>query len=98
MRNLLITAILVVLSSTFVYVTTSGQLQFGKPAQTRMDDYFLRHGQEQTGANNIVTAVVFDFRGFDTLGEATVLFVVVLGVGMLFRKLMAEEEEEEQAA
>jgi multisubunit Na+/H+ antiporter MnhB subunit len=94
MRNLLIASILVVLSGSFVYVTTSKDITFGHPANTHMDDYFLAHGQEQTGANNIVTAVVFDFRGFDTLGEATVLFVVVLGVGMLFRRLMDGEEED----
>jgi len=51
-------------------------------------------GQEQTGANNIVTSIVFDFRGFDTLGEATVLFTAVLGVGMMFRKMKEGEEYE----
>jgi len=37
---------------------------------------------------------VFDFRGFDTLGEATVLFTAVLGVGMMFRKMKEGEEYE----
>ncbi len=48
-----------------------------------MDDYFLRNGQRETGSNNIVTSVVFDYRGFDTLGEATVLYIVVTAVAML---------------
>jgi multisubunit Na+/H+ antiporter MnhB subunit len=30
---------------------------------------------------------VFDYRGFDTLGEATVLFTAVAGVVMIFRRL-----------
>ena len=34
-----------------------------------------------------VTAVVFDYRGFDTLGEATVLFAAATGVIVLFRRL-----------
>lgn len=38
-----------------------------------------------TNANNVVTAVVFDFRGFDTLGEATVLFAAVSGVLVTLR-------------
>lgn len=38
-----------------------------------------------TNANNVVTAVVFDFRGFDTLGEATVLFAAVSGVLVALR-------------
>jgi len=44
------------------------------------------HTQEETGANNGVTGVVFDYRGFDTLGEATVLFTAVAGVIMIFRR------------
>ena len=33
-----------------------------------MDDYYIRNGQRETGSNNIVASVVFDYRGFDTLG------------------------------
>jgi multicomponent Na+:H+ antiporter subunit B len=34
---------------------------------------------------NVVTAVVFDYRGFDTLGEEFILFAAVLGVVLLLR-------------
>lgn len=80
-----------ILAAALLYAAFT--LSFGAPAISDMDDYFIQHGQEQTGANNIVTAVVFDFRGFDTLGEATVLFTAVLGVGLLFRKFSREEDE-----
>jgi multisubunit Na+/H+ antiporter MnhB subunit len=92
MRTALISAILLILLGGFLYIASD--LSFGKPPVTDMDDYFIRHGQEQCGANNIVTTVVFDYRGFDTLGEATVLFTAVLGVGIMFRKLRAGEEYE----
>lgn len=52
-----------------------------------MDDYIINNTQNQTGANNGVTSVVFDYRGFDTLGEATVLFTAVAGVILVFRRL-----------
>jgi len=52
-----------------------------------MDDYIIDNCQTETGANNGVTSVVFDYRGFDTLGEATVLFTAVAGVIMIFRRL-----------
>jgi len=64
---------------------------FGTPETTAMDDYFIDNAQTDVAANNAVTAVVFDFRGFDTLGEATVLFAAVVGILALFRKLREEE-------
>ena len=92
MRNLLFGLISLLLFGGLLHI--AADLPFGKPATTDMDDYFIRNGQVQTGANNIVTSIVFDFRGFDTLGEATVLFTAVLGVGMMFRKLKEGEEYE----
>jgi len=58
---------------------------FGDPPSA-MDDYIIKNTQIETGANNAVTAVVFDYRGYDTLGEATILFTAVTGVVMLFRR------------
>ena len=92
MRNVLLSAILLLFFGGLLYL--AADLPFGNPPVADMDDYFIRNAQEQTGANNVVTSIVFDFRGFDTLGEATVLFTAVLGVGMMFRKLNAGEEYE----
>ena len=60
---------------------------FGNPDATDMDDNIIINAQNETGANNIVTSVVFDYRGFDTLGEATILFTAVAGVILIFRRL-----------
>jgi len=57
-----------------------------------MDDYYLRNGQMETGSNNIVASVVFDYRAFDTLGEATVLFLVVSSISMLLYKITRRKE------
>jgi multisubunit Na+/H+ antiporter MnhB subunit len=57
---------------------------FGQPP-SEMDDYMIDNAQAETGTNNVVAAVLFDYRGFDTLGEATILFTAVTGVVMLFR-------------
>lgn len=67
-------------------------LSFGHPAASDMDTYFIENGQAQAAANNIVTSIVFDFRGFDTLGESVVLFCAVTGVGLVLRKLKEGEE------
>ncbi|MBN1270144.1 MAG: hypothetical protein JXB04_11185, partial [Kiritimatiellae bacterium] len=53
----------------------------GAPATT-----YLRDGLDQTGAANIVTAVILDYRAYDTLGEATVLFCAILGALTILRR------------
>jgi len=71
-------------------------LTFGVPENTGMDDYFIKNGQEQIATNNIVTTVVFDYRGFDTLGESTVLFTAVIGVALIYRDLRKEDVDENE--
>lgn len=58
---------------------------FGYPPST-MDDYMIENVQRQIGTNETVTAIVFDYRGYDTLGEAIILTAAVSGVVMIFRK------------
>lgn len=43
-------------------------------------EYYITQGVRDTGAINLVTAIYLNYRAYDTLGEATVLFVAVLGV------------------
>ena len=63
--------------------------EFGVPVMDRFSDapsnVYLREGLDKTGAANIVTAVLLDFRGYDTLGEATVLFCAALGALAVLR-------------
>ena len=43
-------------------------------------------------ATNVVAAVTFDYRGFDTLGEEFILFASVMGVALLLRHERGERE------
>ena len=43
---------------------------------------------------DVVTAVNFDYRGFDTLGEEFILFAAVVGVAIILRAQRDEEERE----
>jgi multicomponent Na+:H+ antiporter subunit B len=49
-------------------------------------------------ATDIVTAVNFDYRGFDTIGEEFILFISVVGCTLLLRMQRDEEKETEEAA
>jgi len=51
----------------------------------RMAGPYIEGATDKTGSANLVTGVVFDFRGYDTMGEATVLVTAVLGVLTILR-------------
>lgn len=60
--------------------------RFGAPVM-RVAQEYLQRGFKETGAANLVASVILDFRAYDTLGEATVLFTAVIGVLALVRKI-----------
>jgi len=66
---------------------------------TNFGDHFFRmsqayvEGAQETGSANLVTGIVFDFRAYDTLGEATVLFTAVIGVLTILRVKGKKKEE-----
>ncbi|WP_277553189.1 DUF4040 domain-containing protein [Halobaculum limi] len=49
-------------------------------ATSRVTQYYLANSYEQTGVENAVTAVLAAYRGFDTLGEAVVVFAALIGL------------------
>lgn len=46
----------------------------------------------QTNATGVVSAVNFEYRGFDTVGEEFILFIAATGVSLVLRPLRAERE------
>ena len=63
----------------------AGLPSFGSPTMLVAGQY-IALGLERTGAANVVAAIILDFRGYDTLGEATVLFTAVVGVLTIARR------------
>ena len=53
--------------------------------QTRspLAEYYLTQVPRELGAPNVVTGILITYRGFDTLGEVAVLFMVAASVGVL---------------
>ena len=54
--------------------------------------HYAENGGKEVGAANLVTAVVVAYRGFDTLGEVTILFLTASIIGF-FLKLSKKDEE-----
>lgn len=72
-----------------------------KPANNEVAQRYIENGLQETGAVNIVTGMILDYRAFDTLGESHVLFVATCTVLILLRRdekkrKDGEETEEEQ--
>lgn len=85
-------AALVLLFLVFGVMAMQGQpaFDFGTPVMARVERtpsaFFLANGLRKTGAANIVSSVLLDFRGYDTLGEATVLFTAIIGAVAVLRQ------------
>ena len=68
--------------------------EFGYPIMHVASTY-LREGLTRTGATNLVASVILDFRAYDTLGEATVLFTAAIGILAVVRKIGRKKAGEE---
>ena len=60
-----------------------------------VSERYLTGTEEKTGAANAVTAILLDYRAYDTLGEATVILVSVLGVYVILRPVGRRKEGSE---
>lgn len=65
---------------------------FGEPIM-RVSGPYVEGAVEDTGATNVVAAILLDYRAYDTLGEATVLFTAAIGVLAVSRKIGRKEAE-----
>lgn len=61
---------------------------------SKLGHYYADKGPEELGAPNLVTAVVVTYRGLDTLGEVTVLFISAAGVGLLLRRTRRNQDDD----
>lgn len=66
------------------------------PANNEVAQRYIEKGLEETGAVNIVTGMILDYRAFDTLGESHVLFIATCTVLILLRRDGKKEQEEGQ--
>jgi multisubunit Na+/H+ antiporter MnhB subunit len=67
--------------------------EFGYPIM-RVAKAYLSQGLAKTGATNLVGAVILDYRAYDTLGEATILFTAVIGVLAIVRRVGRKKVDE----
>jgi len=54
--------------------------------QAPMTQYLINNSPEESGVPNIVTALLANYRGYDTLGETAVIFTAGMAVILLLRR------------
>ena len=64
------------------------------PASTHVSPRYIEKGYEETGAPNLVTGVLADYRSYDTLGETVVIFTA--GVGAVLILLRSKDSNGEK--
>ncbi|MGN6280625.1 monovalent cation/H+ antiporter subunit A [Frateuria sp.] len=62
------------------------------PVADSISHFFLERAYSEGGGRNVVNVILVDFRGFDTLGEITVLAIVALSVFALLRRFRPAAE------
>jgi multisubunit Na+/H+ antiporter MnhB subunit len=103
MRRVLAIGLVCAIGALLIFTVSNYLLPFGTFPQRKFENFenqsvaqvYLENapiaGAGGAGSANVVTSIVWDYRGYDTLGEATILFTAVCGVAMLFRA--AKEED-----
>lgn len=79
-RDLGISAVVGGLIGTICYAILTRPL-------TSISDFFIANSKTGGGGTNVVNVILVDFRGFDTLGEITVLGIAALGIYKLIARM-----------
>ncbi len=91
MRNL--ASLVFSLGLAFFLLTIAAQLGYGETPML-IGSGILDGAERTVGAANIVTSVVFGYRGFDTLGELSILFAAATAAGLVLGHRRAEAKDD----
>ncbi|KAJ52474.1 multicomponent Na+:H+ antiporter subunit B [Clostridium tetanomorphum] len=93
-------AIVVTIGLTLILLLGVSELpEFGKgklPTHNEVSKYYIENATKDTGATNIITGVILDYRAFDTFVESSVLFTSAVTVIILLRKEKKKEGDYER--
>lgn len=97
-RPFLPLAVALVTGGLLVYGTL-GLPEFGSPDSVihhHVAPRYIEQGPQETGVVNVVTAVLASYRGYDTLGETTVIFTAGVGVIALLRRRRSSKDRNDR--
>jgi multicomponent Na+:H+ antiporter subunit B len=63
----------------------------GNPVHQHVEPYYLNESEHDIGIPNVVTSVLASYRGYDTMGETTVVFTAAVGVMILLSAMRRKD-------
>ncbi len=63
------------------------------PASLHVSPHYIQETMKETDVSNVVTSVLADYRGFDTMFETSVIFTAGIAVILILRKYSKKEDE-----
>lgn len=76
-------SLIVVMLIAVSYLPRTGNPK--NPDNNEVSRRYIEQGMQETGAVNIVTGMILDYRAFDTFGESNVLFIATITVLIMLR-------------
>jgi multicomponent Na+:H+ antiporter subunit B len=97
-RNPIFALIIVILTGAALIYATFDMPYYGDPQapeHIHVAPRYLEQTPTEIGVPNVVTAVLASYRGYDTLGETTVIFTAGIAVLLLLRERKRRRREDE---
>lgn len=100
----IVAAVMIVLMFVLLATAMLGMPEIGdknNPDNNEVARRYIENGLDETGAVNIVSGMILDYRAFDTFGESCVLFVATICVTIMLRidgRGGAEDDEETESS
>ena len=88
-------ALIVMLLTAVSYLPPVGAAD--NPSSNEVAAKYIEDGLQDTGAVNIVTGMILDYRAFDTFGESNVLFIATCTVLILLRSDKKKDKQQAEA-
>jgi multisubunit Na+/H+ antiporter MnhB subunit len=83
--NTFVTVSFIAIFLSFAYTALKNLPAFGT-GQMKVSKVYIDNAVAVTGSKNVVASIIVNFRAYDTLGEAAILFTALIGVLAIARK------------
>ena len=100
-RSSLIPLLVVLLTGSILVYGTLDMPPYGDPGNPvhhHVAPHYLEESEHEIGIPNVVTSVLASYRGYDTMGETTVIFTAMVGVLLLMGGSMRKRATSETPA